>query len=120
MANRYFCSNGDRVTQSMIDLKYKKSRVARYAGNPVRWCHGCGKTLCNGSAHIIAQARCKTLHKTELIWDWNNFFPACNACNMAIENPKGEAWKSLLNIEECLAFIELHDPELFMKFTLNR
>lgn len=119
MAVMAYCSDGSRVSQATINKRYYEARKEKYSGSIVFICAGCGAP-CNGSAHIIAQARCKVLHKTELIWHKGNFFPACSKCNQAIENPKGKAWKSLNNIEECLAFIEMHDAELYMKFTLNR
>jgi len=116
--NLYYCSDGSRVSQNKIDWKYQRAREKRYAGLSTKHCEGCG-AMCNGSAHIIAQARCKVIHKTELIWNPKNFFPACSPCNLAIENPKGEAWKSLRNIEYCLEFIQAHDPELYRKFEVQ-
>ena len=114
-----YCSDGSRVTQTQINARYYEARKERYSGAIAYRCHGCGQA-CNGSAHIIPQARCKVLHKTELIWDKANFFPACNSCNMALENPKGKKWKSLDNIQYCLDYLEKNDPELFMKFSLNK
>ena len=75
--------------------------------------------MAHGSAHIIAQSRLKKLRKTELIWHPDLFFPGCIECNAAIENPKGDSWKSLLNIRECLIVIKKHDSELFQKFINN-
>lgn len=114
-SNTFLCSDGTRIKQSTIDFHYNRSKVAKYGGKEIRKCEGCG-TLCNANAHIISKARCKLICKTELIWHFDNYFPACNKCNSAIENPKGKAWKSLNNIEKCLAFIKQHDPELFAKF----
>lgn len=119
MANMAYCSDGSRVSQATINARYYEARKEKYSGAIAFRCAGCGQA-CNGSAHIIAQARCKVLHKTELIWNPKNFFPACEQCNRAIENPNGEAWKKLNNIEECLEFISIHDQELYMKFSLNR
>lgn len=90
----------------------------RYQEGSGRVCEGCGAPA-TCSAHIIAKARLKTLHKAELIYDPRAFFPACYGCNSAIENPKGQAWKAMNNKEECLAFIQEHDQELYMKFILN-
>lgn len=116
--NLSYCSDGSRVSQTSIVSRYQAARRKRYSDSGTLSCHGCG-SMCNGSAHIIAQARCKVLHKTELIWDTRNFFPACSQCNLAIENPKGEAWKSLRNIEYCLSWIEQNDTELYNKFLVN-
>lgn len=116
---QYFTSTGERVSEAVVQSRYQRSRERRYSGMGVLRCWGCG-TDCNGSAHIIAKARCKVIHKTELIWAWRNFFPACSRCNQAIENPKGEGWKKLTNIYECLQFIEENDRELYQKFYVNR
>lgn len=118
MANKYHTSTGEQLTQRQIDLKRSWAYGNKHNDNPQYWCEGCGaRAQCN--AHIIPQARCKQLGKTELIWDWDNFFPACHSCNSAIENPKGEGWKNLKNIDYCLDFIKQHDHELYMKFILN-
>lgn len=117
--NTYLCSDGTRVTQAQIDHNRSVAYKLKY---PVQesTCHGCWMRKANGSAHSIPQARCKQLNKTELIWHPDNFWPACLICNLAAENPKGERWKKLLVKDEMLKFIELHDQELFMKFTLNQ
>lgn len=117
MANISLTSTGERLTDDVIKTRYAKARKIKYQEQIAHRCQGCGATA-TCSAHIIAQARLKVLHKAELIYSPKAFFPACYACNLAIENPKGEAWKKLKNIEYCLIFIETHDPELFSKFIL--
>jgi len=97
MANKYLCSDGSKVTQAQIDNKRSEAYRNRYSDNPAIWCDGCGQR-CQCSAHIISQARCKQIGKTELIWTHENFFPSCFKCNAAIENPKGQEWKSLKNL----------------------
>jgi hypothetical protein len=82
------------------------------------FCEGCGD-LSHSHAHIIPQARCKAIRKTELIWNSRNWFHGCIKCNSAIENPKEQAWKQLKNIDECMEFIREHDKELFQKFLNN-
>lgn len=111
---RHYCSDGSRVSQATIDKRRADSYRERYGDSP-QACHGCGRPA-TCSAHIIAQARCKVLHKTELIWDEKNYFPSCYKCNAAIENPKGTEWKHLCNLSECLAVIREHDPESYTKF----
>jgi hypothetical protein len=103
--------------QQAINTKYSKSLHKRYAGLPAQKCQGCGEPA-TCTAHIIAKARLKVIGKEHLISDPRASFPSCYACNTAIENPKGQEWKGLANIEECLAFIEQHDKELFAKFTV--
>lgn len=111
-------SDGTHYTQDEINTRLRASYAVNYANKKYIPCEGCGKAF-EGSAHIIAQARCKQLRKTELIWDSNNYFPACHKCNSAIENPKGQEWKKLRNIDRCLLFISQHDNELFQKFMVN-
>lgn len=110
-SNTFLCSDGTRVTQAEINEKLKET----YAEIDDCFCQGCGE-VGNSHAHIIAQARCKHIGKTELIWDRNNIFWSDFKCNAAIENPKGEAWKTLRNIDKCIQFIYEHDKELYFKF----
>src|SRR5688572_25363788 len=102
------CSDGSKVTEAQIH-RFLTEAYAKFKSEwsfPMRIiCWGCGQKA-DGHAHIIAKARCRVIHKTELIWNQNNFFPACHACNMALENPKGQEWKKLKNIDKCLKFIE--------------
>lgn len=99
----------------MRDLCYDLIAVTNKSIN----CDGCMTEIAQGHAHIIPQARCKVIGKTELIWNTDNIFLSCHKCNSAIENPKGQEWKKLKNIDKCLKFIAQHDPELFVKFKLN-
>lgn len=119
-SNTFLCSDGTRVTQAEINERRAEAYDKAYPGwrEKPKTCHGCWKRKQQGFAHIIAQARCKQLGKTELIWYPGNFFPADIQCNSAIESPNGKNWKVLLNIEPCLAFIKEHDQELFTKFEL--
>ncbi len=118
MANKYNCSNGEQVTQVTIDKRRSEMYREKYNGQENWQCAGCG-CRAQGSAHIIPQARLKQIGKTELIWAEESNFPACNKCNLAIENPKGTEWLKLKNSDECIAFIFEHDRELYIKFTLN-
>lgn len=113
--NTWICSNGERVTQAEINQRRDASYKRKYTkGNSLK-CEGCGADA-TCSCHIIPQARCKQIGKTELIWDEVNYFPGCFDCNLAIENPKGEEWKQLKNKEQCLSVIENNDHELYQKF----
>lgn len=113
--NTFLCSNGIRVKQIFIDHKRSESYKLIYPQQTMM-CVGCGINQAHGSAHIISQSRLKKLGLTELIWNPELFFPGCIICNSVIENPKGDAWRKLLNIEECLRVIEKYDPELHYKF----
>lgn len=110
-SNTFLCSDGTRVTQYEINERLKQT----YAEIDDCFCEGCGE-VGNSHAHIIAQARCKHIGKTELIWHRDNIFWSDFKCNSAIENPKGEAWKTLRNIDQCIQFIYEHDKELYFKF----
>lgn len=116
--NTFLCSDGTRVTQAEINERranaYERYNAVINTGNK---CEGCGGIATN-HAHIIPQSRCKKIGKTQLIWWTLNFFKACNACNLAIENPKGKDWRYLRNIDQCLLIIKGHDPELYTKFEL--
>lgn len=114
--NRYMDSFGNTWTQKEIDRKRGEAYKEKYKDNPNPACQGLGIVRAECTAHIIPQARCKQLHKTELIWDLDNMFPATFAANLAIENPKGAAWKSLKNVEKCLAYMKENDLELYAKF----
>jgi ribosomal protein S27E len=118
--NHSYTSTGERITESVV--KYRLTTMYQdiakdYCFSHVS-CEGCGQpATCH--AHIIAKARCKQIRKAELIYDRNNIFYSCYQCNGFIENPKGEGWKALKNIDKCLMFIEQHDPELYAKFTVT-
>lgn len=121
--NTYLCWDGNRVSQKTIDEKLRRHYAVCDTVKPVV-CEGCGnhfvfRNLQISHAHIIPQARCKAIGKTELIWCRQNWFYGCLDCNAAIENPKGSEWKTLKNIHECMEFIREHDGELFQKFLNN-
>lgn len=115
-SNSFLCSDGTRVTQQQIDKKRSEAYRIKYQDNPNPIDEGFREQRAKCTAHIISQARCKQIGKTELIWDIDNMFPATFESNAAIENPKGDAWLKLHNKEYCLKFIEKHDKELFAKF----
>ena len=112
MAIMHECSDGSRVSQVTIDNRYAKSRANKYCDSPVslRCQAGCGQTG-NSNDHTIAQARCKHIHKTELIWNPNNYVWNCNNCHKQWENFKSGEWVHHANVEERLAFMKEHDPE---------
>lgn len=119
--NTFECSDGRRVTQvEIIERLHKIYSACDKEENRIgtTYCRGCG-SLALSHAHIIPQARCKKIGKTELIWQMGNWFYACFDCNAAIENPKGQDWKKLKNIDKCIKFIAEHDYELFQKFQAN-
>lgn len=109
--NRYYCSDGTRVTESTIRANYSNALKEKHKGKGIIIC-GCG---CNRMAihndHTIAKARCKQIHKTELIWCHNNFESSCERAHRQWENFKSGEWINHRNMEQRLAFLKKHDPE---------
>lgn len=113
MAILHKCSNGEGVTQATIDRRYAKAREKKYAGITTRLpCEACGEPG-NDNDHTIAQARCKVIHKTELIWDPENFPWSCRKCHREWENFKSGDWVHHANSEQRLRYLKEHDPEGF-------
>lgn len=114
MPIRYYCSDGSRVTQKVIDDRYSDQLRSMYAdmiGVPP--CSACGKPS-HDTDHTIARARCKELHKTELIWDRNNMPRSCRQCHAEWENVKGLKWVDHTNVLERLLYLKKHDPEGYL------
>lgn len=110
------CSDGSRVAQvtinSMRSICYDQMQSYGHTFN----CEGCGVSLYEPShAHIIPQARCKQLGKTELIWNPENIFFACHTCNAIAENVSSPAITKLRNYPRIKAFLELYDFQRFTK-----
>lgn len=108
------CSDGTLVSPSQINKRYFESRKKKYSGitfTPI--CEGCNKDRSVDNDHTIAQARCKVIHKTELIWHPLNYVRSCRKCHMEWENFKSGEWIHHLNVRERLAFLKEHDPDGF-------
>lgn len=111
----YYCSNGDRIRESAIRLRYTAAIKLKHIGYTVFTCQGCLKAQAVHNDHTIAKARCKILHKTELIWDPRNFEDSCAKCHASWENFKSGEWTLHHNVERRLAFMKEHDPEGYRK-----
>lgn len=110
--NMYFCSDGTRVSQNTIDRRYSEGLREKYEFNPVAvTCEACGKEPSVHNDHTIARARCKVIHKTELIWHPGNYVRSCERCHKQWEDVKGLKWVEHLNVEERLLFLKRNDPE---------
>jgi hypothetical protein len=121
MANKYLCSDGTYVTQSQINNRYRWSKEKKYAGiTTTLLCEGCQKETGNDNDHTIAQARCKVIGKTELIWNPKCYVWSCRKCHHEWENFKSGEWVRHKNVEERLRFLKEHDPEGFnVRITLT-
>lgn len=113
--NMHECSDGTRVSEQQIQARYSKALKEKHAGQSVFLCE-CG---CNGRAvhndHTIAKARCKVIHKTELIWNPHNFVSSCERAHREWEDFKSGEWCLHLNSHERLAFMKEHDYEGYVK-----
>lgn len=109
--NRYYCSDGSRVTESQIKNRLKKLGTA-YG---VCMCACCGKNISQDNDHTIAKARCKQLRKTELIWDVNNIETSCRSCHEQWESYKSGEFVRHANFEKRMDYMKIHDPEGWQK-----
>jgi len=110
MPNKYTCSNGDRVTQATINRRltecYKRMGDPRL---PYPVDHD----------HTISQARCKTLHKTELIWSPDNIEFSSREKHTEWEGYKSGKFAFHENVVNRMFFVKKHDREGFMKRLLS-
>ncbi len=113
--NRYYCSDGTRVTEATIKANLSKAYREKYAGEPMQTCFECGVAQAQGNMHIIPKATLKHLHKTELIWDWEMFVPGCHRCNTVLENVSSPEFKLLNGYEYYLEIFRKHDLERYLK-----
>lgn len=111
MAIQYYCSDGSRITESSIQQKYSVAIRLKHVGQAFFTCQACLRARATDNCHIIAKARCKTLHKTELIWNPLNFFDACRGCHRAWEDFKSGEWVKQVNAEQSLRFLKENDPD---------
>lgn len=74
-------------------------------------CEGCQEVRAVHNDHTIAKARCKVIHKTELIYDLNNFVDSCERCHKQWEAFKTGDYLLHKNVEQRLAYMKEHDPE---------
>jgi len=110
MANMAFCSNGTRVSEATIKARYSESLREKYEGHSSYPCEGCGAQSVHND-HTIAKARCKVIHKTELIWHPGNYVRSCEKCHHQWEGFKSGDWVNHQNVESRLLFLKEHDPE---------
>ena len=105
--NHYHTSTGERVTQGQINIRYRKAK----SGAMLKYvCEGCGKKA-HDVSHTIAQIKCKDLHKTELIWDEENWSFDCRDCHHIWESYKSGLFTQLKNFAVRMFYVEKHDPE---------
>lgn len=107
-----YTSTGQKVSEATIKSKYSKSLKEKYQGIVFTTkCEGCNKRQSVHNDHTIAKARCKVLHKTELIWDKGNYVRSCEKCHHEWEDVKGLKWMEHKNVDERLRFLKANDPQ---------
>lgn len=115
MANHFYTSDGERITDSIAKSRYSRMLAKKHGGETVFMCEACGKKRSDNNSHIIAKARCKELHKGELYYDPRNVFNSCQACHDAWEGYKSGEFRHFLNLDHCMLMTEKHDPERYLK-----
>ena len=108
----YKCSNGSEVTESQIKTKLSRAYKTT-AFSPL--CECCGTEPATEHDHTISKARCKVLHKTELIWDSHNWSDSCRSCHGQFESYKSGECNQHLNYMKRIMFMKEHDIEGFKK-----
>lgn len=108
------CSDGTVVSEATIKRKLTEAYREKYAGEPHPSCFECGQPA-EGSGHIIPKSICKQLHKTELIWDFENFTAMCHSCNQKVENISSPEFKLLNGYEYYLEIFRKHDRTRYYK-----
>lgn len=111
----YYCSDGSRVSESQIKQKYSVAIRLKHQGQSFFTCQACLKEQAVDNSHIIAKARLKQLHLTDLIWHPMAFFDCCRRCHGLWEDYKSGDWVHFHNVEQCLRFLKEHDPEGYQK-----
>lgn len=116
---RYQCSDGTKVTQSQIDRRYSEALKIKHSGKNIALCQGCGDRAVHND-HTISRARCKHLHKTELIWDLGNFVNSCEKCHREWENWKSGMYLAHWNLGSRMMYLRVNDLESYKIRTNER
>lgn len=110
--NLYTTSDGRRINQRQINNRrkwfYDKDRA-----NVPGLCAGCGQRPPVDHDHTISQAKCKQLHKTELIFDPKNWVYSCRDCHRQWEAYKSGQWLQHDNAAARLLYLKEHDPQAY-------
>lgn len=114
MSNRYYTSNGDSYTESSIRNKLSEAYSIDVHEAPYL-CQCCNKVPWVHHDHTIAKARCKVLHKTELIWDPDNWSYSCQKCHNEWESYKSGEFVKHENLLDRMVFLQKHDEEGYIK-----
>lgn len=111
--NTYNTSYGDRLSQRQIRSKYTLEKSG-WMANYICEAYGVSE-VAHDWDHTIAQARCKILHKTELIWDRQNVVRSSRKAHLEWESYKDGKFSYHKNAFDRMVFTYKHDPEGFTK-----
>ena len=110
--NKFTTSTGERVSQATIDRRRKEAYQNAWK---ITVCECCHEEMATDHDHSISQARCKQLHKTELIWDADNWSASCRECHSEWESYRSGKFEDHKNVVKRMLFVKKHDPQGFEK-----
>ena len=113
MANKYYTSDGQAYTQQQIRTKYSQEKNW-WRTKGICEAYGFPK-VAHDPDHTIAQARCKVLHKVELIWSEANISWSCREAHQEWESYKSGKFSHHKNAYQRMVFVAMHDEEVFKK-----
>jgi hypothetical protein len=113
MAIMYAGSDGKRYSETMIRRRYAEALKDKHQGNGPAMCEAYPDERAVHNDHTISQKRCKQIHKTELIWNPDNFVSSSARAHTEWEAIKGGEWLHHANVDQRLKFLKEHDPEGF-------
>jgi hypothetical protein len=104
-------STGELLTDQTIKRRYSQAIKEKHQDSPIKICQGCGIRKAEHNDHTISQKRCKQIHKSELIYDPDNFVDSCPICHNQWESYKSGEYLDHNNAAERMLFMKQHDPE---------
>lgn len=110
--NKYYTSSGEAVSEATIK---KRLRDAYKWAMPKYVCECCGKNRTDDHDHTLPQAKCKQLHKTELIWDEENWSYSCRTCHNIWESYKSGIFQTHKNVVKRMLYLKKHALEEYKK-----
>jgi len=82
---------------------------------PYPMCEAYPELLAVDHDHTISQARCKQLHKTELIWNPDGIEFSSRIAHSEWESYRSGRFEEHANVIKRMLFVKKHDPEGFRK-----
>ena len=111
---KFFCSNGDIVSQLNINNRLADMRKDMMIKDLLTICQAY-QIEANDFDHTISQKRCKELNKTELIWNPDNISISSRLAHTEWENYASGEFEDHKNVVIRMKYVKLHDHEMFQK-----